>query len=806
MGTRQKKNRAQMPLLALRGLTVFPNMILHFDVGRPKSIHALEQAMVNDQFIFLVAQKDAKKEQPEAEDLFEMGTVARIKQLLKLPGDMLRVLVEGVQRGNIVSYIQKDPFYLVEVEQAKIEENIGEDPTKQALMRAAAEVFEEYASINVKISPDTVLTVMTGEKPGEMADIIAANIQMRIDQKQEILSKFDPEDRLITMIRILKSEIEILNIQKNIQQKVKENIDQTQKEYYLREQLKVIQDELGDRDGIKGEVTHYRTKLMEVNPPEEVREKVSKELDRMLKIPIGSAEGVVVRNYVEWVLDLPWYHKTKEYQDLHKAEKILHQDHYGLEKVKERILEYLAIRQMAPKSNTPILCLVGPPGVGKTSIAHSIAKALNRTYVRLSLGGLRDEAEIRGHRKTYVGAMPGRIIGAMKQAKTKNPLVLLDEIDKMSSDFRGDPSAALLEVLDAEQNYSFRDHFIEIPYDLSDVLFLATANTLDTIPRPLLDRMEIIALSSYTEEEKLNIAINHLLPKQFMKHGLKKTQLKIEDKVIPEIIAYYTREAGVRKLERMIGELCRKAVKIMLTENKKSVKITVSQLEKLLGIKKHHFDKITEQVEIGIARGLAWTSVGGDTLSIEVNTMNGSGKFELTGNVGDVMKESARAAISYIRSQARAFGIDEDFHTKIDIHIHIPEGAVPKDGPSAGITMATAMISALTYIPVRNDVGMTGEITLRGRVLPIGGLKEKILASKRADIKKVIVPIDNQKDVQEMPESVTEGLELVFAKSMEEVLEHALVARVKPKVPEQPESMIGHEIVVEDSTSIVQSH
>lgn len=802
----KQENNLRVPLLALRGLTVFPNMILHFDVGRPKSIQALEEAMVGDQLIFLVAQKDAKIEQPEPEDLFEVGSVAKIKQLLKLPGDMIRVLVEGVQRGKVVSYIQREPYYTVEVEKSAEEEDVGEDPQKQALIRAAAEAFEEYAKINVKISPDTIFTVMSVNKPGEMADLIASNIQLKIDDKQEILSRFDPEERLISMIHILKKESEILNIQRSIQVKVKENIDQTQKEYYLREQLKVIQDELGDKDGIKGEVNEYKRRLKEIKAPAEVSEKVQKELDRMLKIPPGSSEAVVVRNYIEWVLDIPWNQSTKESKDLKKAEKVLDKDHYGLEKVKERILEFLAIRQTAPKSNTPILCLVGPPGVGKTSIAHSIAKALNRTYVRISLGGVRDEAEIRGHRKTYVGAMPGRIIAAMKQAKTKNPLMLLDEVDKMSSDFRGDPSAALLEVLDAEQNHAFRDHFIELPYDLSDVLFLATANTLDTIPRPLLDRLEVIHLSSYTEEEKFHIAENYLLPKQLHKHGIKKSQLRISDEVVRDIILYYTREAGVRRLERTIGELCRKATKTMLSENKKSFSVNPENLESVLGRRKYKFEKISEQADLGIARGLAWTSVGGDTLSIEVNTMKGSGKFELTGNVGDVMKESARAAISYIRSKVHVFGIQEEFYKDTDIHIHIPEGAVPKDGPSAGITMATAMVSALTYIAVRNDVAMTGEITLRGRVLPIGGLKEKVLAAKRAGITKIIIPIDNEKDLDDVPENVKNGLEFVFAKTMEEVLEHALVTKIETKPPEAMQNVHISNEMSNNEGIVIQSH
>lgn len=764
----------QMPLVALRGLNVFPNMILHFDVARPKSIRALEEAMISDQSIFLVAQKDAETEEPESKDLYNVGTISSIKQILKLPTNTIRVLVEGNKRGKIVSFEQEDPYFLVNVEEYDHEED-PIDVNKQALIRAGAEIFEEYAKVNNRISSDTIRNIVSMEKPGEMADAIASNIQLRLEDKQKILSAFDEEERLLMVIKILKSEIEILNVQKDILDKVKKNIDQSQKEYYLREQLKIIQNELGDRDGIQGEINEYREKLNEIDPPQEVREKVEKELQRMLKIPAASAESVVVRNYIDWILDLPWTKETKESHNIKYAKKILEKDHYGLEKVKERILEFLSIREMSPKVNSPIICLVGPPGVGKTSIAHSIAKALNRNYVRISLGGVRDEAEIRGHRRTYVGALPGRIIQGLKQAKSKNPLMLLDEIDKMSSDFRGDPSAALLEVLDAEQNHAFRDHFIELPFDLSNVLFLATANTLDTIPRPLLDRMEVIQISSYTEEEKFHIAYNHLIDKQLEKHGMTRSQLRISREVIKNIITYYTKEAGVRKLERCIGELCRKAAKEILEEDKKCVRITESNLEKYLGVKKYRINKIMEQAEIGIARGLAWTPVGGDTLSIEVNTMKGTGKFELTGQLGDVMKESAKAAISYIRSRAESLGIDSNFYKDMDIHIHIPEGAVPKDGPSAGITMATAMISALTNQPVRNDVGMTGEITLRGRVLPIGGLKEKILAAKAAGIKTVILPIDNEKDLNELSNSIKENMEFVLVKNMEEVLNHAII-------------------------------
>ncbi|WP_058486587.1 endopeptidase La [Defluviitalea phaphyphila] len=765
-----EKNILQLPLIALRGFSVFPNMILHFDVARPKSIKALEKSMIEDQEIFLVAQKKVDIEEPEIKDLYEVGTISTIKQILKLPNGIIRVLVEGRTRGKIISFEEEKSYFLVNIEEYLEEEN--DNIKNEALLRIGVETFEEYAKINNRISTDTIRNIISMESPGKMADAIASNIQLKLENKQEILNVFNEEERLFKVINILKSEIEILNTQKEIMKKVKENIDKNQKEYYLREQLKIIQNELGDKDGIQGEVNEYRNKLNKINPPIEVKEKVEKELQRMLKIPLSSAESSVVRNYIEWILDLPW---NKETNNIKRAKKILEKDHYGLEKVKERILEFLSIRQIAPKLNSPILCLVGPPGVGKTSIASSIAKALNRNYVRISLGGVKDEAEIRGHRRTYVGAMPGRIIQGLKQAKTKNPLMLLDEVDKMNSDFRGDPTAALLEVLDGEQNYAFRDHFIELPFDLSNVLFLATANTLDTIPRPLLDRMEVINISSYTEEEKFHIAYNHLIEKQLKKHGMTKSQLRIDKKAIKDIITYYTKEAGVRKLERFIGELCRKAAKEILEKKKKQVRITQNNLEKYLGPKKYRLNKIIEKPEIGVARGLAWTPVGGDTLSIEVNIMKGNGKLELTGQLGDVMKESAKAAISYIRSKAEKFKISSDFYKDTDIHIHIPEGAVPKDGPSAGITMATAMISALTNIAVKNDVGMTGEITIRGRVLPIGGLKEKILAAKSAGIKKVIIPLENEKDLNELEDSIKENMEFILVKSMEEVLKHALL-------------------------------
>jgi len=650
----------------------------------------------------------------------------------------------------------------------------------EALKREVISTFEEYVKLSNKITADSVVNIMSNDDVNQISDLIAASIVLKIEDKQKLLSEFNPVKRLEKLLELLVREIQILEVEKDINIKVRKQIDKMQKEYYLREQLKAIQNELGDKDGITGEINEYKKKMTKANLPEEAEKKVLKELDRLAKMPSGSAEGSVIRTYLDWILDLPWNKKTEEVIDLEKATKILDEDHYGLEKVKERIIEYLAVRKIKNDLKGPILCLVGPPGVGKTSIARSVAKALNRNYVRMSLGGVRDEAEIRGHRRTYVGAMPGRIIAALKQAGSKNPLILLDEIDKMSSDFRGDPASAMLEVLDGEQNFAFRDHYIELPFDLSDVLFLTTANTLDTIPRPLLDRMEVISISGYTEEEKFNIAVRHLIPKQVEAHGLKKGNLRIDDQAVRDVINYYTREAGVRNLEREIGTICRKAVKNLLSSGKKYVKITSANLEKYLGKKKYRYDMANERDEVGIARGLAWTPVGGDTLSVEVTIMSGNGKLELTGQLGDVMKESAKTGMSYIRSRAEDFNIDKDFHTKYDIHIHVPEGAIPKDGPSAGITMVTAMVSALTGIPVKKNVAMTGEVTLRGRVLPIGGLKEKVLAAHRAGIDTVIIPEDNRKDIEDIPENVRRGIRFVPVMTMDEVLATAL-ARPKAR-------------------------
>ncbi|KNY27100.1 endopeptidase La [Pseudobacteroides cellulosolvens] len=791
-----------LPLLPLRGLTVFPYMILHFDVGRVKSIKALEEAMINNQLIFLVTQKEAKNDSPGEEDVYNVGTISKVKQLLKLPGDTIRVLVEGVSRAEITEFTQNEPFFAAEVEEQIYVNDDKQSVEIEALKRRVLSAFEDYVGLSNKISPETVLSITTIEDPGQLSDMVASNIFLKVEQKQEILNEFDPKIRLEKILEILLKEMEILEIEKNINTKVRKQIDKMQKEYYLREQLKAIQSELGDKEGVTGEVEEYKEKLKKAEFPEEVEKKVLKELDRLLKMQSGSAEGSVIRTYLDWVFDLPWNKETEEVIDLKKAEEILDEDHYGLEKVKDRIVEYLAVRKLKNNLKGPILCLVGPPGVGKTSIAKSIARALNRNYVRMSLGGVKDEAEIRGHRRTYVGAMPGRIIASLKQAGTKNPLILLDEIDKMSSDFRGDPASAMLEVLDGEQNFAFRDHYMELPFDLSNVMFLTTANSLETIPRPLLDRMEVIHISSYTEEEKVNIALKYLIPKQIEAHGLDKKNIEIDENTARDVINYYTREAGVRSLEREFANLCRKAARTIVSSRSKTIKITSEKLEKYLGAKKFRYDKANEKDEAGIATGLAWTPVGGDTLSIEVSLMDGNGKLELTGHLGDIMKESARAAMSFIRSKADQLHIDKNFYNKFDIHIHVPEGAIPKDGPSAGITLATAMISALTGLPVKKNVAMTGEITLRGRVLPIGGLKEKVLAAHRAGINTVIVPMDNKKDIDDIPENVRKKVKFVLASDMETVISTALAKpnfkRLKNKMPDK----LSDEVIAEEQAAV----
>ncbi|WP_410983523.1 endopeptidase La [Bacillus cereus] len=766
-------NERIVPLLPLRGVLVYPTMVLHLDVGRDKSIQALEQAAMDENIIFLAMQKEMNIDDPKEDDIYSVGTVAKVKQMLKLPNGTLRVLVEGLHRAEIVEFIEEEDVVKVSI-QTVTEEEEGTLEEK-ALMRTLLEHFEQYIKVSKKVSNETFATVVDVEEPGRLADLISSHLPIKTKQKQEILEILSVKERLHTLISIIQDEQELLSLEKKIGQKVKRSMERTQKEYFLREQMKAIQTELGDKEGKGGEVEGLREKIEEAGMPEETKKAALKELDRYEKLPVSSAESGVIRNYLDWLLALPWTEATEDMIDLAHSETILNRDHYGLEKVKERVLEYLAVQKLTNSLKGPILCLVGPPGVGKTSLARSIATSLNRNFVRVSLGGVRDESEIRGHRRTYVGAMPGRIIQGMKKAKTINPVFLLDEIDKMSNDFRGDPSAALLEVLDPEQNHNFSDHYIEEPYDLSKVMFVATANTLASIPGPLLDRMEIISISGYTEIEKVHIAREHLLPKQLTEHGLRKGNLQVRDDALLEIIRYYTREAGVRTLERQIAKICRKAARIIVTEERKRIIVTEKNITDLLGKHIFRYGQAETTDQVGMATGLAYTAAGGDTLAIEVSVSPGKGKLILTGKLGDVMKESAQAAFSYIRSRAEELHIDPDFHEKNDIHIHVPEGAVPKDGPSAGITMATALISALTGVPVSKEVGMTGEITLRGRVLPIGGLKEKTLSAHRAGLTKIILPAENEKDLDDIPESVKENLTFVPVSHLDEVLEHALV-------------------------------
>ncbi|MBS4031075.1 MAG: endopeptidase La [Clostridiales bacterium] len=762
-----------LPLLPLRGILVFPNMVLHLDVGRERSVSALEQAMVEDNKVLLVAQKEARVDEPGPDDIYIMGTIAQVKQMLKLPGGTIRVLVEGLSRAHVSEMIATEPYFQARAEE--VEEDETKDVEVEALMRSLLYQFEQYIKLSKKIPPETLVTVSAIEEPGRLADVIASHLTLKVQQKQGILEATAPRDRLDKLSEILSHEMEILEIERKINLRVRKQMERTQKEYYLREQMKAIQKELGEKDERMAEADEYREKIAEAELPEDVEEKALKEVERLEKMPPAAAEGVVIRNYLDWVLSLPWLKQTEDRLDLTAAEQILDEDHYGLEKVKERIIEYLAVRQLAQKLKGPILCLVGPPGVGKTSLAKSIARALERNFVRISLGGVRDEAEVRGHRRTYVGAMPGRIIQAMRQAKSQNPVFLLDEIDKMSTDFRGDPSAALLEVLDPEQNNTFSDHYLEMPFDLSNVMFITTANTLYNIPQPLLDRMETIYIPGYTEEEKVKIAERYLQPKQLREHGLNSEQLSISENTLRKIIRQYTREAGVRNLERQLASICRKSAKELVRDKKNRTMVTVQNLDKYLGIPRFRFGIAEKEDEVGVATGLAWTEAGGDTLVIEVTLMKGKGKLLLTGKLGEVMRESAQAGLSYIRTRAKQLGIAEDFHETQDIHIHIPEGAIPKDGPSAGITMASALISALTQRPTKRTVAMTGEITLRGRVLPIGGVKEKVLAAHRAGIKTILLPAENKKDISEIPDNVRRKLDFIFVEHMDEVLKHAMV-------------------------------
>lgn len=768
------EQRLNLPMVPLRGLTIMPEMIVHFDVSRESSIAAVQEAMAEEQKIFLVSQKSIETEKPTQEDVFEIGTIATVKQIMKLPKQIMRVLVEGEVRGRLINMSDDEPYLQAEVEIIEDDEAMPETLDDQAMLRGLKDIFVEYAAKNGKFSKESIGEILEIQDVKKLVDEIAANVPLPYMELQDILNQTEFEQRYETLCFKLVNEIQIIAIKDEIRAKVKERVDKHQREYILREQLKLIREELGE-DSTISDAEEFESATKKLNAPKEVKEKLFKEIKRFKSSMNSPAEIGVIRTYIETLLEMPWNKTVKENTDLAYAEKILDADHYGLEQVKERVLEFLAVRTLTKKGESPILCLVGPPGTGKTSIARSLARALQKPYVRISLGGVRDEAEIRGHRRTYVGAMPGRIANGLKTAGVKNPVMLLDEIDKVSSDYKGDTFSALLEVLDSEQNSKFQDHYMEVPLDLSEVLFIATANSLQTIPRPLLDRMEIIEVSSYTENEKLHIAEEHLIPKQLEKHGLTSETLSISKRAIWKIAENYTKEAGVRQMEREIGNICRKTAKELLTTDKKKISVTEKNLHKYLGKEKYKYQMVNPADEVGIVRGLAWTSVGGDTLQIEVNVMPGKGEIALTGQLGDVMKESAGAGISYIRSVSEKYEIAADFFEKHDIHVHIPEGAVPKDGPSAGITMATAILSAITARKVRANLAMTGEITLRGRVLPIGGLKEKLLAAKNAGIKTVLVPKENQVDVEELSSEITKGLEIIPVESMDEVLKEALV-------------------------------
>ena len=784
---RKKKNTLRLPLIPLRGLMVFPHMVLHFDVGRPRSVAALEQAMMEDQQVFLVAQRDSAADDPVLEDLCQVGTIATIKQVLNLPGDTIRVLVEGQKRAYLRAIVQEDPFWMADAEAPAQE--LPDSEETEAMVRTTHDLFEEYARASMRVSGETLRSVSEVDKGDQLADIIAANVLTRIEDRQAILEEFDVEKRLEKLCEILIRETELAGIEKQVQSRLKKQIDKNQKDYYLREQIKAIQEELGDKD--ETYVDDLRQKVANTPMNDEAREKANKELDRLTRMAPGTPEIGVSRTYVEWILDLPWGKMTTDNLDLKRARRILDEDHYAMEKVKERVIEYLAVRRMKEKNTQdgalkgPILCFVGPPGVGKTSIVKGIAKAVGRKFVQMSLGGVRDEAEIRGHRRTYVGAIPGRIIAGLKQAGTMNPVFLFDEIDKMSHDFRGDPASAMLEVLDGEQNSAFRDHYMELPFDLSKVMFITTANTMDTIPAPLLDRMEVIEVPSYTEEEKLHIAKKHLLPKQMAEHGLPPKSVKVSDAAMKAIIEGYTREAGVRTLSRTIARVVRKAAVEMLDEEKETVSVNPQVVEKYLGAPRFLREAPEKQPLVGIVNGLAYTTVGGETLAVECATMEGAGQIKLTGQLGDIMKESAMAALSWVRAHAREFELQPEFHKNLDIHIHVPEGAVPKDGPSAGVTMATALVSALTGRKVRQDVAMTGEITLRGRVLPIGGVKEKLLAAYRAGIKTILLPKENKKDLEDVPGHVLQEFEIIFTETIEDVLQTALLPKEAVERTEQ---------------------
>lgn len=765
----------EMPVVALRGMVILPGMIAHFDVSREKSMKAVEACMMDSQKIFLVTQRDVEQEEPSVDDLYKIGIIAEVKQVIKLQNNIVRILVEGKERAELSSFVDTQEYLLAEI--IRFDEEVDEgliEEAKIAMIRSIQETYAKFTTINPKVGKDLLRQVNGAVDLEKLMDQIANNLPVYYEEKQKILEAISLTERYEVLMALLLKEIEITAIKSEFQAKVKERVDKNQKEYILREQMKLIREELGE-DNTESDADAFTEAVKKLKAPKEVKDRIQKEIERFKNISSNSSESAVTRGYIETLLELPWNKASRDNRDILNAERILNEDHYGLQKVKERMLEFLAVRNLTSKGESPIICLVGPPGTGKTSIARSVARALDKKYVRICLGGVRDEAEIRGHRKTYVGAMPGRIVNGLKSAGVKNPLMLLDEIDKMSSDYKGDTASALLEVLDSEQNDKFRDHYVEIPIDLSEVLFITTANSVQDIPRPLLDRMELIEVSSYTENEKAHIAKEHLLSKQIARNGLKPEQLSISDHALEKLIRGYTREAGVRNLERKLGEIARKAAREIYGKEKQTAKINSHNLEKYLGKEKYSYDQRNDSDDIGIVRGLAWTSVGGDTLEIEVNVMPGKGEFQLTGQLGDVMKESAQAGISYIRSVSEEYQIPKEFFQENDIHIHIPEGAVPKDGPSAGITMATAMLSAITKTPVRADIAMTGEITLRGRVLPIGGLKEKILAAKNAGIKTVCVPLKNRKDIEEIPAEIKKGLNIVFVENLRQVLDEAFV-------------------------------
>lgn len=764
-----------MPLIPLRGLTVFPEMGLHFDIGREKSIVALERAMMMNQTVFLVSQKDAETDLPTVEDFYHIGTVAKIKQMLKMPGDNIRVLVEGVCRGEMDELIKEVPYFKARVRQIPEETYPEGVPVElTALMRMALDLFRQYLRFQAK-DDGSFGSVSSVKNPGRLADVIMTRMDVKIGDKQRIMAALDPKERLETLCSILTEEIQILKMQNDITAKVKSAINQNQKEYYLREQMKAIQEELGNDEDIEDELNAWEEKLEQTALPEEVQAKVEKEMKRYRKMPQSSAESGVIRSYIDWILDLPWNVSSQDNIDVARAREILEEDHYGLNKVKDRVLEYLSVMKLAGQLKGPILCLVGPPGVGKTSIARSIARSIDRKFVRMSLGGVRDEAEIRGHRRTYIGAIPGRIMSGIKEAGTNNPVFLFDEVDKIGADYKGDPASALLEVLDPEQNKEFMDHYLEIPFDLSKVMFITTANTTDTIPRPLLDRMEVIEVSGYTEEDKLQIAQRYLVPKKVKENGLGDSNVTFTEGAIRTIINDYTRESGVRNLEREISNVCRKVARQVVETGRGETSLDTPEIRQFLGKRRYHYDKVEGVNEIGVTTGMAWTIVGGDTLFIETTVIPGNGKLVLTGQLGEVMQESAKAGISYIRSRAKELGIPENFYKECDIHIHIPEGATPKDGPSAGVTMCTSVISALTSTPVHKDVSMTGEITLRGKVLPVGGIREKVLAAHRAGIKKILLPRENESDIDEIPENVRQQLTFVLLDTVDDALREALV-------------------------------